>query len=102
MLLELLASRIEKLSSSLLEALYVGADSRVMRQLLAVGRTYQGEQPGPVIVPLTQHDLAGMAGTTRPTVNQVLQRLMTANIIALGRGRIEILDVEGLQRRSGR
>lgn len=101
MLLELLASRIEKLGSSLLEALYVGADRRVMRQLLALGRTYQGAQPGPVIVPLTQHDLAGMAGTTRPTVNQVLQRL-TANIIALGRGRIEILDVEGLQRRSGR
>lgn len=100
-LLQLLASRIEKLSTSLLEALYVGADRRVMRQLLALGDTYQSAQPGPVTVPLTQNDLAGMAGTTRPTVNQVLQRLMTANVIALGRGRIEILDVEGLRRRSG-
>jgi CRP-like cAMP-binding protein len=101
MLVRLLARRIEDLSTSLLEALYVGADRRVMRRLLVLCGAYQGEQPGPVTIPLTQNDLAGMAGTTRPTVNQVLQRLLTANVIALGRGRIDVLDVEALRRRAG-
>lgn len=102
MLVQLLARRIDELSTSLLEALHVGADRRVMRKLLVLCGAYQGKAPGPVTIPLTQHDLAGMAGTTRPTVNQVLQRLLADDIIALGRGRIEVLDIAALSRRSGR
>ena len=101
MLVQLLARRIEELSGALLEALHLGADRRVMRQLLLLGSAYQDDQRGPVTIPLTQLELAGMAGTTRPTVNQVLQRLLTERIIALGRGRIELLDVDALRRRSG-
>ena len=102
LLVQLLARRIDELSSALLEALHVGADRRVMRKLLVLCGAYKGTAPGPVTIPLTQHDLAGMAGTTRPTVNQVLQRLLADDIIALGRGRIEVLDIPALQRRSGR
>ena len=53
----------------------------------------------PVVVPITQDDLAGMAGTTRPTTNQVLQRLADEGVLSLGRGRIELRDVPALRRR---
>ena len=52
----------------------------------------EGSRARPVIVPITQDDLAGMAGTTRPTTNQVLQRLADEGVLALGRGRIELID----------
>jgi CRP/FNR family transcriptional regulator, cyclic AMP receptor protein len=55
--------------------------------------------PRPVVVPITQDDLAGMAGTTRPTTNQVLQRLADEGVLTLGRGRIELRDVAALRRR---
>jgi CRP-like cAMP-binding protein len=101
LLLQLLARRVDELSSSLLEALYVGADRRVMRRLLSLVETYRDGSSRTVTIPLTQDDLAGMAGTTRPTVNQVLQRLVAANIITVGRGRIQVVDVETLRHRSG-
>ena len=102
LLVQLLARRVEDLSSSLLEALYVGVDRRVNRRLLELADTYRGSAQGSVTIPITQDDLAGMAGATRPTVNQVLQRLAATNTVALGRGRIEVLDVEALRRRIAR
>jgi CRP-like cAMP-binding protein len=42
---------------------------------------------------LTQEDLAGLTGTTRPTVNALLRSLQDSGLIALSRGRVEILDV---------
>ena len=81
LLVQILAKRVDDLSQALLEALYVGVDRRVVRRLV---------------------DLAGMAGTTRPTVNQILQRLSASGALVLGRGRIELRDVAALRRRTGR
>ena len=53
------------------------------------------------MVPITQEDLATMAGTTRPTVNRVLRRLEEAGAVALARGRIEVLAVDILRQRAG-
>jgi CRP-like cAMP-binding protein len=92
---------VQELSSALLEALYVPVDRRIVARLVDLGGTYRtGEAPGPVVVPITQDDLAGMAGTTRPTTNQVLQRLADEGVLALGRGRIELIDVESLRTRA--
>lgn len=101
LLVQRLARRVDELSQSLLEALYVGVDRRVMRRLLDLGAAYEVDKRSSVVVPITQDDLAGMAGTTRPTVNQVLQRLASDGTIVLGRGRIEIVDRAALRRRSG-
>jgi CRP/FNR family cyclic AMP-dependent transcriptional regulator len=100
LLVQMLARRVDELSRSLLEALYVGVDRRAIRRLVALAESYRADGAGPVVIPITQDDLAGMAGTTRPTVNQVLQRLASSGTLALGRGRIEILDLEALRRRS--
>lgn len=101
LLVEMLARRVDELSRSLLEALYVGVDRRVIRRLLDLADAYRNEPNRVVTIPLTQEDLAGMAGATRPTVNQVLQRLVATGAVALGRGKIELLDLEALRRRSG-
>ncbi|HEX7187364.1 MAG TPA: Crp/Fnr family transcriptional regulator [Actinomycetes bacterium] len=97
---EALARRVEVLSQALLEALYVPVDQRVVRRLVDLAATYGGKVAGsPVVIPITQDDLAGMAGTTRPTTNQVLQRLADEGVLGLGRGRIELRDLPALRRK---
>jgi CRP-like cAMP-binding protein len=91
MLVEILAARVRRLSAHLVEALYVPVDKRVVRRLLVLCRQY-GNGSARVLLPLTQAELADMAGATRPTVNKVLRTLEDAEVIALARGSVHILD----------
>jgi CRP-like cAMP-binding protein len=94
----LLADRIDILSRRLLETMYEGVDRRVHRRLLELARSYGGSD-GSVTVPLSQVQLADLVGATRPSVNQVLQRLAELQVVRLGRSRIEVLDLAALERR---
>ena len=96
-LVELLAAQVRQLTDLAVEAMFVAADARVLRRLLAVADQF-GE--GGTVVALTQDDLASMAGTTRPTANRVLKRAEADGLLRLGRGRIEILDTDQLSRRA--
>jgi CRP-like cAMP-binding protein len=98
-LLDALATEIRRLSSLLSDALYIPVDKRVLRRLLEVANTYGNEGPAEVI-PLTQEDLAGLAGTTRPSANKALRALEDAGLIAISRGEIRLLDHNGLARRA--
>jgi CRP/FNR family cyclic AMP-dependent transcriptional regulator len=80
-----LAERVRELSARLLEAQYVGLDRRLYRRLLELHDLYDGEP-----IPLTQEQLADLVGGTRPSVNQVLQRLVSQQIVELARGRLSI------------
>lgn len=102
LLVEMLGRSVDELSRALIEALYEGVDRRVVRRLVDLADAYQVASAGPIAIPITQDDLAGMAGATRPTVNQVLQRLAAKGMVSLGRGRIDVLDLEELRRRSTR
>src|SRR3954452_12706775 len=53
-----------------------------------------------VTVPLTQDVIAGLAGASRPTTNQALRALEAAQVIRIGRARIEILDAGELRQRA--
>lgn len=94
LLLELLAARVHQLNGRLLEALYVPADTRLLRRLLELAETYGDE------IPLTQEDLAGLAGATRGTVNRVLRREEERGLLVLHRGRLTVVDRAGLSRRA--
>jgi CRP/FNR family transcriptional regulator, cyclic AMP receptor protein len=96
-LVDLLTAQVVQLTSHLMEALFESAPTRVLRRLLDVCGQYGGVEAGRV-VPLTQDDLATMAGTTRPTVNRTLRALEADGVVALGRGRVTILDPEALAR----
>ena len=93
-LVQLLAARVHRLTSRLLEALYLPAEIRLWRRILELSDVY-GD-----VVPLTQEDLAGLAGTTRATVNRALRREEKLGTIALGRGRVSVVDRGRLARRS--
>jgi CRP-like cAMP-binding protein len=97
-LLVLLARRTDRLSRLVAEAHYLPVDKRVARRLLETGRHFS-RGVLPVVVPLTQDDLAQMAGTTRPTTNQALKKLEADGVIRLARGRVEILGVAALRER---
>lgn len=98
-LVEVLAVQVVRLSSHLLEALYVPSERRILRRLGDLAAEYGNGQAGTVI-PLTQEDLASMAGTTRPTTNRVLRAAEDAGLVDIGRARITILDPQLLARRA--
>lgn len=98
LLLVLLARRVEELSGRLVEAMYDALDRRVSRRLADLARVYDEGAGRAVTVPLTQEHLAELVGGTRPSVNQVLQRLAAEGVVALGRGRITIVDPQALAR----
>ena len=95
--MELMARRIDRLSHRVAEAHHAPVLQRVARRLQEVSRTYLNGS-GTVRIPLTQQDIAGLAGATRPTVNAALRQLERDGIIRLGRGRVELLDLPGLRR----
>lgn len=96
-LVEALAAEVRRLSALLSDAHHAPVEKRVMRRLLEVANTYGDGGPASTI-PLTQDDLAGLAGTTRPSTNRVLRAAADAGMISVARGQIRILDVEGIER----
>ena len=98
LLLTLMARRVEELSTRLLETMYDGLDRRVHRRLAELADLY-ADGPGPVVVPLTQEHLAELVGGTRPSVNQVLQKLAARGVVELGRGKVTVVDRAWLDQR---
>lgn len=98
-LVNVLAEEVRRLSGLLVEALHVPVDTRVLRRLVALTGAYRDPSAeGPTEVPLTQEDLASLAGTSRATVNRVVGEAEKAGLVELRRGRIIVVDDEGLAR----
>jgi len=97
-LLRLLAEQLRRASDRIVEAHYVDAETRVRRRVCALAAAYAEGEDAPV-VPLTQEDLAAMAGTSRATVNRVLREDEKQGSVRLERGRVVVLDADGLGRR---
>lgn len=95
LLIDFLANEVRMLNERLLEALYVPADGRVLRRLVELVRLY-GSGDGEVVIPLTQEELAGLAGASRPTVNHVLRALQEKGLVELRRGKTIVTDPDAL------
>jgi CRP/FNR family transcriptional regulator, cyclic AMP receptor protein len=98
-LVDLLSARVDRLNRQLLEALYVPAERRVLRRLLDLCQMYGGDGQH-IVIPVTQETLASLAGTTRPTANQVLGRLAARQLVEVSRGQIAVLNRGELHRRA--
>lgn len=103
LMVQLLGRQVRRLSGQLVEARFVPVRHRVARALLDLCDQYGGHggYGGPVTLQVTQDDIAGLSGATRPTVNQVLRSLEDAGAIALRRGQVEIVDQSLLLRHRG-
>jgi CRP/FNR family transcriptional regulator, cyclic AMP receptor protein len=98
LLLAAMVGELRRVSSELLEAMYVPAHQRLYRRLVDLARLY-GDRSA-VKIPLTQEDLAQVTGTTRQTSNRFLGEAEDAGLLRVGRGWVEILDLDGLSLRS--
>jgi len=96
-LVEALAARLRRLTDVVVEALYYPVETRLLRRLIEIAEEW-GWKDEHGRLALTQEELALMAGTTRPTVNRVLQRAAQQGTVALGRGHVEILDLDRLRK----
>ncbi len=96
----LLGHRVDELSQRLLESMYVGLDRRLYRRLDELCTAYD-EGGGPVVIPLTQSQLAELTGGTRPTVNQILQKLSDQGVVEVSRGKVVVLDHARLRAKCG-
>jgi CRP-like cAMP-binding protein len=99
LLIDILASRVDRLSRELTEALYLPVDLRLARRLLALASVYR-DGDAPIVIPLTQQNIAELVGATRPTTNLELNALADAGALQLARGRVNILDIGLLRKRA--
>jgi CRP-like cAMP-binding protein len=97
-LMEVLAGDVRRLSDALVDALYLPAETRLWRRLVMLAEVYSGD--GSAAVPLTQEEIAQLAGVTRPTANRLLRDAQTAGAIALSRGQFVVTDLAWMQRRA--
>jgi CRP/FNR family transcriptional regulator, cyclic AMP receptor protein len=98
-LVAVLAGQIQRLSRLLVEALYLPAEQRVIARVAELATLY-GEGDGEVEIPLTQEDIAGLAGTARATVNRVLRACEERGLVRLERGRTVVLDAVAFAQRA--
>jgi CRP/FNR family transcriptional regulator, cyclic AMP receptor protein len=90
-------AEVRRLSAALLEALYLPVEQRVLRRVLELGELYRNG--GTICVPLSQDEIAQLAGVTRQTVNKVLAKAQQDGALRIERGRLEILGLEEIRRR---
>lgn len=91
-LVDLLATRVAELTERLVEALYTPAPQRVRLLIDDLCERYR-DASGSATIPLTQEDLAGLAGTSRLTVSRVLRGLKEQGSVDVQRGRISVRSV---------
>ena len=87
---QLLVEQLAETSNRLVEALYLPAAARVRVRLADLARLYGDTTAGDVVIPLNQEHLAGLAGTTRETVNRVLKQEEERGTVELARNRIVV------------
>ena len=98
LLFAFLVGEVRMLNERLVEALYLPVERRVLRRLREL--TEGANQEHPLEVPLTQEELAELAGTTRATINRILREEVKRGTIKLERGRTIVLDPEQIARRA--
>jgi CRP/FNR family cyclic AMP-dependent transcriptional regulator len=99
MMVSILSAQLRRTNDLLLEFLYLPAERRVLRRVLELSAMYPGDA-AKTVVPLTQVHLAGLAGTSRETVNRVLRAEAARGTIELARGKIIVLDPAALEGRA--
>ncbi len=86
-LVHILADRVAELTDRLVDALYTPAPRRVTALIAALADRYR-DGSGTGTIPLTQDDLASLAGTSRLTVSRVLREMRARGEVEVRRGKL--------------
>jgi CRP/FNR family cyclic AMP-dependent transcriptional regulator len=89
-IIELLCERIRWMSDRMEESVLMPLPARLARRLLALVDDYGAE------IQVSQEELAIFIGSTRESVNRQLQEWKRRGLIEIGRGRIRLINRQGL------
>ena len=97
---EALVNEIRRLAAALTEALYVPSEKRLLHRLVELTARFGTDANPATVIPLTQDELAQLAGVTRPTANRILKKAEEDGTMRISRGKVEILDAAALARQA--
>lgn len=100
--MRVMGQKLLDLQAKLLELTMHDVHQRLISILLRLTAKH-GKQEGGTIeltLPLTHQELANMAGTTRETVNRLLNQLKKEGILQIDRKKITLLQPDALRRRA--
>jgi CRP-like cAMP-binding protein len=89
LLVQILADRVVEVTERLMDALYTPAPRRVASFIETLADRYR-DGSGTATIPLTQEDLASLAGTSRLTVSRVLRDMRARGQVEVSRGRLTV------------
>jgi CRP-like cAMP-binding protein len=102
-LARLLAMKARLLFAALEERALLPVSALLVRRLVQMAEGYGGwDDRSARLLAINQEKLAAMLATSRQTVNQILKELEQQQLVRLGYGGIEILDLAGLRRAAQR
>jgi CRP/FNR family cyclic AMP-dependent transcriptional regulator len=101
-LLRAVVVRLRDADAKRAEFAALNTDARIAERLIELAaeaaRADDGTASGPPTFPITQAELAGWVGCSREAANKALGRFADQGYVELGRGRVTILDLDGLRR----
>jgi len=93
-MIEVLGRRLALCEARLEEMAYRSVPARIAAVLVRLSQGHNGE-----VVSITHQELGDMIGALRESVTKVLDDFQRAGLVELGRGRVILRDVAGLQLR---
>lgn len=98
----ILGNRLSDMEGRLSDSVFKTASQRVATTIMKLaGPRRVGPGLRSAQVALTHEQIAALAGTSRETTTKVLGDLAEQGLIKLGRGRITILDNQGIVEEAG-
>jgi len=97
-----MARRLRQTSNDFTDYMFTDVPGRVAKQLLRMGRRFGVQERGRlrVVHDLTQDEIAGLAGSSRETVNKALAVLARRGLIRVEGKSVVIIDADQLARRA--
>lgn len=102
-LLEVLASRIRRISEFVEDRVFLNLPSRLAKKLLSLRDAYGEESRDGIRIELklSQQELGNMVGTSRESINKQMRAWEEDGVLAMRRGIITIRDEEALESLAG-
>ena len=101
LLIGVLAQMVDRLTRQVAELTEIPGTVRIYRRIVALAELYGGNGEGapsdPVEIPLTQDQLASLAGVHLRLTSRVLGEARAAGLLDTNKGRLVVKDLPGLR-----